>query len=170
MNEMTNQDIKELIQLVVESGVAELEVERGANKVRIRRTLGASEAVAPVVAAVTPAISAVAAQTTLPAASSAPAVTLASAPAASDDPMSDPTLFIQRSPIVGTFYEAPKPGAPPFVRVGDRVEKGKVLCIIESMKLMNEIEAEESGIIVAKLVENAKPVEYGEALFAIKPS
>jgi len=156
---MTNQDIKELIQMVVDSGVAELEVERGDNKVRIRRTAGvAAEAVVPLAPAPSPA--------TAPAPAAPPAP--AGAPAAVDM-MSDPTLFIQKSPIVGTFYEAPKPGAPPFVRIGDHVDKGRVLCIIESMKLMNEIEADESGVIVAKFVENGKPVEYGEALFAIKP-
>ena len=76
---------------------------------------------------------------------------------------------IVKSPIVGTYYDAPKPGDPPFVRVGDSVEPGQVLCIIESMKLMNEIESEIAGAVVAKLMENGRPVEYGEALFAIRP-
>jgi len=74
-----------------------------------------------------------------------------------------------KSPIVGTFYDAPSPGAPAFVKAGDKVEVGQVLCIIESMKLMNEIEAEVAGVVSAKLVENGRPVEYGEALFAILP-
>jgi acetyl-CoA carboxylase biotin carboxyl carrier protein len=74
-----------------------------------------------------------------------------------------------KSPIVGTFYESASPGSPPFVRVGETVQPGKVLCIIESMKLMNEIEAEIGGVIVSRLVPNAQPVEYGEALFAIRP-
>ena len=74
-----------------------------------------------------------------------------------------------KSPIVGTYYDAPAPGAPPFVRVGDHVEQGQVLRIIESMKLMNEIESEIAGTIVAKLCENGRPVEYGEALFAVRP-
>ena len=74
-----------------------------------------------------------------------------------------------KSPIVGTYYDAASPGDPPFVNVGDQVHPKQVLCIIESMKLMNEIEAEVSGIIVAKLVENGKPVEYGESLFSIRP-
>ena len=81
---------------------------------------------------------------------------------------SDPSLVLVKSPIVGTFYEAASPGTPPFVRVGERVQPGKVLCIIESMKLMNEIEAETSGIIESKLVMNGQPVEYGEALFAVR--
>jgi acetyl-CoA carboxylase biotin carboxyl carrier protein len=97
----------------------------------------------------------------------APAAAAAAAPA---DPMSDPSLVIVKSPIVGTFYEAASPGAPPFVRPGDLVRPGDVLCIIESMKLMNEIEAEQAGTIVARLVGNAQPVEYGEALFAIRPA
>jgi acetyl-CoA carboxylase biotin carboxyl carrier protein len=84
------------------------------------------------------------------------------------EPGADPNLLLVRSPIVGTFYEASGPGSPPFVRVGERVQPGKVLCIIESMKLMNEIEAEVSGIVESKLVMNGQPVEYGEALFAIR--
>jgi acetyl-CoA carboxylase biotin carboxyl carrier protein len=76
---------------------------------------------------------------------------------------------IVKSPIVGTYYDAPKPGDPPFVKVGDFVESGQVLCIIESMKLMNEIESEVAGTVVAKLMENGRAVEYGEALFAIRP-
>ena len=80
----------------------------------------------------------------------------------------DPGLVLVKSPIVGTFYESASPEAPPFVRVGERVQPGKVLCIIESMKLMNEIEAETSGIIESKLVMNGQPVEYGEALFAVR--
>jgi acetyl-CoA carboxylase biotin carboxyl carrier protein len=75
-----------------------------------------------------------------------------------------------KSPIVGTYYDAPSPGSPPFVRVGDSIEPGQVLCIIESMKLMNEIEAEIAGVIASKLVENGRPVEYGEALFGIRPA
>jgi acetyl-CoA carboxylase biotin carboxyl carrier protein len=81
----------------------------------------------------------------------------------------DANEVIVKSPIVGTYYDAPKPGDPSFVKVGDFVEPGRVLCIIESMKLMNEIEAEISGTVVAKLMENGRAVEYGEALFAIRP-
>jgi acetyl-CoA carboxylase biotin carboxyl carrier protein len=85
-----------------------------------------------------------------------------------EKPAVDPNLVLVKSPIVGTFYEAPSPEAPPFVRVGERIQPGKVLCIIESMKLMNEIEAEVSGIVESKLVMNGQPVEYGEALFGIR--
>jgi len=147
---MSNDEIKELIQLVVESGIAELELERGGDRVRIRRT-----AEAPAAA---PAPTASAVPTTE---ISQPSAAPESAPASND--------FIQKSPIVGTFYESPKPGDPPFVKVGDAVEPGQILCIIESMKLMNEIESEVAGTVVAKLVESGRPVEYGEALFAIRP-
>src|SRR5690606_5122639 len=88
------------------------------------------------------------------------------APAA--EPVPEADLEFVTSPIVGTFYESPSPDAPAFVKAGDVVEKGQVLCIIESMKLMNEIEAEISGTVVAKLIENGKPVEYGEKLFSIR--
>ena len=79
------------------------------------------------------------------------------------------TDVLVKSPIVGTFYEASSPETAPFVKVGDRVEPGQVLCIIESMKLMNEIEAEVGGVVTARLTENGRPVEYGEALFSIRP-
>ena len=81
----------------------------------------------------------------------------------------DPSLVAVKSPIVGTFYESPSPASPAFVKIGDKVQVGQVLCIIESMKLMNEIEAETAGTIVSKLVANAQPVEYGEALFTLRP-
>jgi len=142
---MSNDEIRELIQLVIESGIAELEIERGEERVRIRRTLEPAQA--PTV--------------------TAPATIVESTqPAAT--PASNANEHIVKSPIVGTYYESPKPGDPPFVKVGDSVEPGQVLCIIESMKLMNEIESEVAGTIVAKLMENGRPVEYGEALFSIR--
>jgi acetyl-CoA carboxylase biotin carboxyl carrier protein len=95
-----------------------------------------------------------------------PAVPLEPATSAKEP---DSSQVLVKSPIVGTYYDAPSPGAAPFVTVGDAVEPGQVLCIIESMKLMNEIEAETAGIVAAKLVENGRPVEYGEALFSIRP-
>jgi len=152
---MSNDEIRELIQLVVESGIAELEVQRGEDRVRIRRTLESAPAIAT---AATTAIPETVIHT--PAAASL-ANASASTAAASE--------VIVKSPIVGTYYEAPKPSDPPFVKVGDVVEPGQVLCIIESMKLMNEIESEVAGTVVAKLMENGRPVEYGEALFAIRP-
>jgi acetyl-CoA carboxylase biotin carboxyl carrier protein len=149
---MSNDEIKELIQLVVASGIAELEVQRGDVRVRIRRTLEQgtlNQAPGPLV------------ETVQSASAPTSALTPVSAPVTND--------YIQKSPIVGTYYDAPKPGDPPFAKVGDSVELGQVLCIIESMKLMNEIECEAAGTIVAKLVENGRPVEYGEALLTIRP-
>ncbi len=162
---MTLEEIKALVQLVVDSGVAELEVTRGDNTVRIRRNSGATtqEIVLPTqtAAVAAPAANAPVPQTAAP---QEPANPEEAASATGDE-----SLEYVKSPIVGTFYEAPAPDAEAFVRVGDRVSPGQVLCIIESMKLMNEIESEISGTIVAKLVENGRPVEFGEALFSIKP-
>jgi acetyl-CoA carboxylase biotin carboxyl carrier protein len=152
---MSNDEIKELIQLVVESGIAELEVQRGETRVRIRRTIERQDFVG--LAGAAPSMAATLVETGKPGAS-APAVP---APHANE--------HIIKSPIVGTYYESPKPGDPAFVKVGDSVDAGQVLCIIESMKLMNEIESEIAGTVVAKLMENGRPVEYGEALFAIRP-
>lgn len=154
---MTIKEIKEIMELFTSSDVAELEVQRGENRVRIKR---AGADVTHMVAAA-PAMPAAPA----PAPAAPAAATLTPAPPA---PAPDNSALV-RSPIVGTYYDAPSPGAPPFVKVGDSVEAGQVLCIIESMKLMNEIEAESAGTIVAKLVENGRPVEYGEALFSVKP-
>jgi acetyl-CoA carboxylase biotin carboxyl carrier protein len=162
---MTLEEIRELIKVVTETGVAELEVQRGENRVRIRRVLRTPVHEYAATAALAPQAAVAVAGAQTPA---APAKTAPAAEAA--ETLSDPNTIIVKSPIVGTFYEAPSPGAPSFVRVGDTVRPGDVLCIIESMKLMNEIEAEVSGSIVSRFVNNAQPVEYGEALFAIRPS
>jgi len=156
---MTLEEIKQLVQVVLESGVAELEVTRGENRVRIRRTVRSAAQEVLIPAAASPA--------SAPASPNPSPQPPAAAPPAA--PAAEESLSYVKSPIVGTFYEAPAPDAPPFVRVGDRVTPGQVLCIIESMKLMNEIESEIAGTIVARLVENGSPVEYGEALFAIRP-
>jgi acetyl-CoA carboxylase biotin carboxyl carrier protein len=154
---MTPDEIRELIQLAVEMEISELEVQRGENRVRIRRGPRGQQLVIPGV-------------------SSAPQAQPERAPVAAfkssqeeGEKSLDPNLVLVKSPIVGTFYEGPSPDAAPFVRIGERIQSGKVLCIIESMKLMNEIEAEVAGIIESKLVQNGQPVEYGEALFAIRP-
>ena len=161
---MTVDEIRELIALASETGVAELEVQRGDSRVRIRRAaFNAPQEI--VVAAPTYAAAPPAAIAPTPAVVAPPA---AEAPAPKGEKPNDPTLVLVKSPIVGTFYESPSPEAAPFVRIGERVQPGKVLCIIESMKLMNEIEAETSGIIESKLVMNGQPVEYGEALFAVR--
>jgi acetyl-CoA carboxylase biotin carboxyl carrier protein len=166
---MTVEEIKELVAIVNESGVAELEVQRGENRVRIRRNTlpPPAEIVVAAPSAVGPQMMA-APQVTAPIAPSAAQAASAS-PATQAPTMAQENRSLVKSPIVGTFYESPSPGSPAFVKIGDHVRPGQVLCIIESMKLMNEIEAEEEGIIVARLVENGRPVEYGEALFALSP-
>jgi len=151
--------LKTLIDLVAESGISELEITEGDGKVRIVKGPGPQPvqvAAAPVVLAPTlPAGGAAA-----PAAAPAPAAE-ASAPAA-------PTGHIVKSPMVGTFYRSAQPGADPFVSVGSTVKEGETVCIIEAMKLLNEIEADKSGTIKAVLVENGQPVEYGQPLFVIE--
>lgn len=148
--------LKKLIDLVEESGIAEIEVTEGEEKVRITRSTIAQQpayyaAPAPVAPAAAPA----------PAAAATPAAAPAAAP---EKDLSK----AQRSPMVGTFYRAPSPTSPAFVEVGQNVKEGDTLCIIEAMKLMNEIEAERSGVIKAILIENGQPVEYGEPLFIIE--
>jgi acetyl-CoA carboxylase biotin carboxyl carrier protein len=148
---MSNEEIKQLVQLVIDSGIAELEVQRGQDRVRIRRSPTATAQNLRSMDVYVP----------------APAPHQdGGQPAPASATNGEITV---KSPIVGTYYDSPKPGEPPFVRVGDTVEPGQVLCIIESMKLMNEIEAEVAGIVVSKLMENARPVEYGEALFLVRP-
>lgn len=148
--------LKKLIDLVEESGIAEIEVTEGEEKVRITRTTAAA---APIYAAPAPAA---AAPVAAPVAAAPAAVAPAAAPAARD------LSNAQKSPMVGTFYRAPGPNAAAFVEVGQQVKAGDTLCIIEAMKLMNEIEAEKSGVVKEILVENGTPVEYGEPLFIIE--
>ena len=145
--------LKKLIDLVEESGIAEIEVTEGEEKVRITRATAAQPAFAAP-AAIAPVAAAPVAAAPAPAVSAAPAVRdLSNA---------------QKSPMVGTFYRAPGPNAPAFVEIGQQVKAGDTLCIIEAMKLMNEIEAEKSGVIKEILVDNGTPVEYGEPLFIIE--
>ena len=152
---MNISEIKELIQALVDTGVAELEVQRGENRVRIVRGGTQQEViVAPPIGA--PVHSHV-----------HPTVQVAPAPPAA--PVEDEKTIAVKSPIVGTFYASASPGAAPFVNVGDVVKPGQVLCIVESMKLMNEIECEVSGTIIARQVENGSPVEYGATLFTVRP-
>jgi acetyl-CoA carboxylase biotin carboxyl carrier protein len=144
--------LKKLIDLVEESGIAELEITEGEEKVRISRNNSAS---APATAVVTP----VAATPAAPVVAVAnPAVEVAPAQAEG---------HVLKSPMVGTYYRAPTPGAKPFVEVGQTVSEGDTVCIIEAMKLLNEIEADRSGVIKAILVENGQPVEYGHPLMVI---
>lgn len=152
---MNIEEIKELISLLKESDINEIEVERGDIRVRVQRF--ASGPPQQVYAAAPYAASA-----------PAPAAAAPHIPAAPAAPAADANLHTIKSPIVGTFYSAASPDSPPFVKPGDSVTAKSTVCIIESMKLMNEIEAEVSGTIVACLVENGKPVEYGEALFTVR--
>ncbi|MBL8446749.1 MAG: acetyl-CoA carboxylase biotin carboxyl carrier protein [Zoogloeaceae bacterium] len=146
--------LKKLIDLVQESGISELEVTEGEEKVRIAKHLAA----APTMLAPAAAIAAPIAQAPAPAA----------APAAAADPASSlPEGHIVKSPMVGTFYRSSAPGSKAFSEVGDQVTEGQTLCIIEAMKLMNEIESDASGTVKAILVENGQPVEYGQPLFVI---
>ena len=147
--------LKTLIDLVSESGIAELEINEGDDRVRIVNRSEASPVASHQPVLVAP---------QMPVASPAPATIVESAPVATDVP-AGVTL---NSPMVGTFYRAPSPGAEPFVKVGDAVKKGQVVCIIEAMKLLNEVEAEEDGIIKDICVENGQPVEFGQALFIIE--
>jgi acetyl-CoA carboxylase biotin carboxyl carrier protein len=159
--------IKLLLELVREHELAEFELEQEGIKIRVRKqgavhTLSAPAVMMPAPPALTLAPAAPAAS--LP----APALTAAGgAGAVVEDPESM-ELAVVTSPIVGTFYRAPDPSSPPFVEIGQRVQRGKTLCIIEAMKLMNEIESEYEGEVVKCYVENGQPVQYGERLFAIK--
>ena len=163
---VTIEEIRELIAVANESGVAELEVQRGDNRVRIRRAAFAAPQEIVIAPAPAPVVAPAIAGSSPAAISAAPSSAEPAKPPKPAGP--DPNITLVKSPIVGTFYESASPGAAAFVRVGERVQPGKVLCIIESMKLMNEIESEVSGIIESKLVMNGQPVEYGEALFAIR--
>jgi acetyl-CoA carboxylase biotin carboxyl carrier protein len=165
---MNQKELKELIEFLIEKDIAEFEMERGDVKVRIKRGVPAgSEAETRYVHV--PAVSAVPAPEFHPPASAYSAPPSAAPPARRPAEAEEDGLHMINSPIVGTFYEAPSPGAPPFVKPGDAVDAGQILCIIEAMKLMNEIESDVAGEIVKKLVSNGQPVEYGQPLFAVRP-
>ncbi|MBA3885365.1 MAG: acetyl-CoA carboxylase biotin carboxyl carrier protein [Acidobacteria bacterium] len=159
---MELEDIERILDLVRQHELAEFELERDGLKLRVRK----ATAPAPAAAAALPPAAAGAAATVNPAPpASSPDAARPLPPSADDDSVE---LVVVKSPIVGTFYNTPEPGAPPFVEVGQRVKKDQVLCIIEAMKLMNEITSEYDGEIVSAYVENGKPVQYGERLFAIR--
>jgi acetyl-CoA carboxylase biotin carboxyl carrier protein len=165
---MNQKEIKELIELLVEKDIAEFEIERGDVKLHIKRADHSPQIVqvaAPVVHAAPVTAAPVVTAAAAPAAAEPAKQAAAPSAAAADD---DANLHIVKSPIVGTFYESASPGAPPFASVGDTVREGQVLCIIEAMKLMNEIEADAAGEIVKRYVSNGSPVEYGMALFGIR--
>ena len=140
--------IKKLIEIIEESDIAEIEIIEGEESVRINRY---STAVAPVAVAAAPV-----------------AVALAAAPVASEPVTAEPTGHAVKSPMVGTFYRSASPGSAPFVEIGHSIKEGETLCIIEAMKILNQIEADKSGVIKQILIENAQPVEYDQALFIIE--
>jgi acetyl-CoA carboxylase biotin carboxyl carrier protein len=148
--------LKTLIDLVESSGIAELEIQEGEERVRITRALSAANAatthaVVPIPVALAP----------------GPTATANGAAATAAAPPEEPEGHLVKSPMVGTFYRAASPGAKPFVEVGDSVQAGDTLCIIEAMKLMNEIESDKSGLVKQILVENGQPVEFGQPLVVI---
>jgi acetyl-CoA carboxylase biotin carboxyl carrier protein len=157
-------DIERVLALMREHDLAEFELEHDGLKLRVRKA-GAPPSfhAAPTMPMIAGAISAMTPAPVSPASPPAPA-----GPDAGDEEEESLELAVVKSPIVGTFYRAPEPGAPSFVEIGQRVKKDQVLCIIEAMKLMNEITSEYDGEIVSAYVENGKPVQYGERLFAIK--
>jgi acetyl-CoA carboxylase biotin carboxyl carrier protein len=158
--------LKKLIDLVQESGIAELEITEGEEKVKIVKGGEATVTpLAPAAAVAAPAATATAAPAAGPApAAGAPAAP--AAPAAMEAPA--PSGHVLKAPMVGTFYRSPSPDAKPFVEVGQNVKAGETVCIIEAMKLMNEIEADATGMVKAILVENGQPVEYGQPLLIIE--
>jgi acetyl-CoA carboxylase biotin carboxyl carrier protein len=164
---MNQKELKELIEFLIEKDIAEFELERGDVKVKIKRAAESPPAPlpdsryiavqpAPVLLTGAPAVT-------------APMPTRVDLAANSAAPEPHEGLHIVKSPIVGTFYESPSPGSPPFVKVGDMLEVGQVLCIVEAMKLMNEIECDVAGELVKKLVANGQPIEYGQELFSVRP-
>jgi acetyl-CoA carboxylase biotin carboxyl carrier protein len=168
-------ELKEILQMLEERDITEFELEEEGRRLRVRRP-GALHPQVPA----TPVIISTATLPGPPAGAPAPASTGASetkappaappAPAAAEaEAEAEPGLTIVKSPIVGTFFRSPDPQAPPFVSVGDRVKVGQVLCIVEAMKLMNEIEAEVAGEIVKVHHDNGQPVQYGEPLFTLRP-
>lgn len=156
---MNYTEIRKLVKLVETSDISELEIEEGGSRVRIVKK-PSSNGIVQV------------AESVIPVPSFAPGPTQLVAPVQPDEPQptTSPELVKMTSPMVGTYYTAPSPEAPPYVQVGDQVVSGQVLCIVEAMKLMNEIESEMSGRIVEISVENAQPVEFGQLLFVIDPT
>jgi acetyl-CoA carboxylase biotin carboxyl carrier protein len=173
MNPEEMEELKALIEFLKESQIGEFDLERGDLKVRLKfasavspaapsfdigqlsQLLAASQGHAPAAPAIAPA-------TALP--------TPVASPPAPAAPIEEAGLHIVKSPIVGTFYESSSPGSQAFVKVGDQVESGQVLCIVEAMKLMNEIESDVTGEIVKRFVTNGQPVEYGQHLFSVRPA
>jgi acetyl-CoA carboxylase biotin carboxyl carrier protein len=162
---MNQKELKELIEFLIEKDIAEFELERGDVKVRIKRAGTDAHPAMSILPAGTVAAPAPQPVPAAPRPAGAPA---SSAPPAAPAETEEAGVHLVRSPIVGTFYESPSPGAPAFVKPGDTVTVGQVLCIIEAMKLMNEIESDFAGEIVKRFVGNGQPVEYGQPLFSVR--
>ena len=162
---MNQKELKELIEFLIEKDIAEFELERGDVKVKIKRAAELRRMALPDSRYIRGAVRAgrFGSRSCMRAPGLARSNLRRSCHAA---PEPEENLHIVRSPIVGTFYESPSPGSPPFVKVGDMLEVGQVLCIVEAMKLMNEIECDVAGELVKKLVTNGQPIEYGQELFA----
>jgi acetyl-CoA carboxylase biotin carboxyl carrier protein len=159
---MNQNELKELVEFLKEQGIAEFELEREGFRVRIKRVVEQSVPAVQFVPTPLPTVS-----QPMP----GPGVSAPAAPEPAKAEVKDEAegLHTVKSPIVGTFYESPSPGSPAFVKPGDQIQVGQVLCIIEAMKLMNEIESEYAGEVVKRLVSNGQPVEYGQPLFLIRP-
>ena len=163
---MNLKEVKELVREILRSDISEFELEHTGTRLRLRRGAGVSDAPGVVDLQVTP-----------PSRDVAVAVegngAVREEPAKADDPAAEETaqsgIHLVTSPIVGTFYRAPSPGADPFVKIGDRIEEGTILCVVEAMKLMNEIPSDVAGEVVRIYVENSHPVEFGQKLFGLRP-
>jgi acetyl-CoA carboxylase biotin carboxyl carrier protein len=164
---MTLDEIKQLIEFIKGHDLSEFELEQDGVKVRIKSSSNQQVVAVPHLPAAIPMMAPMAAPQTPAQAAAAAAEAKAVADQAAED---GGEICIVKSPIVGTFYRAAEPAAKPFVSVGDTVKKGQVLCIIEAMKLMNEIDSEYDGEVTSIYIENGQAVQYGERLFAIKPS
>ena len=174
MNPEELKELKELIEFLKDNKIGEFDLERGDLKVRLKFAQESPAAAAPPsfdmatlnrILASAPA----AAPVIIPQASASAAATPTAEESPTTESGEEAGLHIVKSPIVGTFYESPSPGSPAFVKPGDQVEAGQVLCIVEAMKLMNEIESDVAGEIVRRLVQNGQPIEYGQPLFAVRP-
>ena len=159
-------ELRELVEFLKANGIAEFEMERADLKVGIKFAGTPVAASAGALPHVTPSL---AAAETSGAAGVTSSMTAAQAGQPSAQQSAEASLHEVKSPIVGTFYESPSPGAAPFVKIGDQVEAGQVLCIVEAMKLMNEVEADISGELVQRIAISGQPVEYGQPLFSIRP-
>jgi acetyl-CoA carboxylase biotin carboxyl carrier protein len=165
-------DLKEILRILEAQDITEFELEQDGVKLRVCRASKTAPMVAAAATALVPVAAVPASLTGAPAPAAGPGASGSGAPTFVEEAAVEeaPSGTVVKSPIVGTFYRAPDPNSPSFVNVGDRVKVGQVLCIIEAMKLMNEIEADLAGEVVKIHVENGQPVQYGDALFTIRPA